>query len=236
MFTRKKLIGVCVAGLLGLGLSATVNATVVNTYFGVNYINSYAGVPYAELMNITYTNGSGTFTVDMPDFPGLSPYGAPYLGIPDRNTVIYGPGGPTYTTAVNGDGESTRTINATVPIDWNMTNPLQPTITIIGITANAPSVGGVWTASGSYTLGLILPGANTELSSALLAPQDDIYGNPIGSFTSTSAPAGFEPFVGTAFGDFRFAAASAVPVPAAVWLFGSGLFGLLGVARRRKVV
>jgi hypothetical protein len=26
---------------------------------------------------------------------------------------------------------------------------------------------------------------------------------------------------------------SAVPVPAAVWLFGSGLLGLIGVARRR---
>lgn len=28
---------------------------------------------------------------------------------------------------------------------------------------------------------------------------------------------------------------SAVPVPAAVWLFGSGLLGLIGVARRKKV-
>ena len=27
---------------------------------------------------------------------------------------------------------------------------------------------------------------------------------------------------------------SAVPVPAAVWLFGSGLTGLIGVARRKK--
>lgn len=30
-------------------------------------------------------------------------------------------------------------------------------------------------------------------------------------------------------------AVSAVPVPAAVWLFGSGLLGLVGVARRRQV-
>jgi hypothetical protein len=30
------------------------------------------------------------------------------------------------------------------------------------------------------------------------------------------------------------AAVSAVPVPAAVWLFGSGLLGLAGVARRKQ--
>lgn len=36
--------------------------------------------------------------------------------------------------------------------------------------------------------------------------------------------------------DLRYAsfAVSAVPVPAAVWLFGSGLLGLIGVARRKK--
>lgn len=28
--------------------------------------------------------------------------------------------------------------------------------------------------------------------------------------------------------------AAAVPVPAAVWLFGSGLLGLIGIARRKK--
>lgn len=34
--------------------------------------------------------------------------------------------------------------------------------------------------------------------------------------------------------DFTVAATSEVPVPAAVWLLGSGLLGLVGVARRRK--
>lgn len=31
-----------------------------------------------------------------------------------------------------------------------------------------------------------------------------------------------------------FTSASAVPIPAAVWLFGSGLLGLVGIARRKK--
>lgn len=39
----------------------------------------------------------------------------------------------------------------------------------------------------------------------------------------------------TLYVDFQIQAVSAVPVPAAFWLFGSGLLGLVGIARRKKV-
>jgi hypothetical protein len=39
---------------------------------------------------------------------------------------------------------------------------------------------------------------------------------------------------GIFYDNLVFAEVAPVPVPAAVWLFGSGLLGLVGVARRRK--
>jgi len=41
--------------------------------------------------------------------------------------------------------------------------------------------------------------------------------------------------VGFSYDDFHFTPVAAVPVPAAVWLFGSGLVGLMGVIRRKAV-
>jgi hypothetical protein len=55
----------------------------------------------------------------------------------------------------------------------------------------------------------------------------------VGGSMQTGPFAGATPaFNGT--GDLNPKSPAAVPVPAAVWLFGSGLVGLVGVARRRK--
>jgi hypothetical protein len=39
----------------------------------------------------------------------------------------------------------------------------------------------------------------------------------------------------TGFAEIAFNGTTTVPVPAAVWLFGSGLLGLIGIARRKKM-
>jgi hypothetical protein len=51
----------------------------------------------------------------------------------------------------------------------------------------------------------------------------DENGQAISGFTAISASSGY---------DYVNAFPSAVPIPAAAWLFGSGLLGLVGVARR----
>lgn len=61
--------------------------------------------------------------------------------------------------------------------------------------------------------------------------------NPDGSLTAVGVP-GMEngPFPGfnAAFNLTAAGLVTPIPVPAAVWLFGTGLLGLVGVARRRK--
>lgn len=42
--------------------------------------------------------------------------------------------------------------------------------------------------------------------------------------------------INTSTGEITLATAAPIPVPAAVWLLGSGLIGLMGVARRRRIV
>lgn len=62
----------------------------------------------------------------------------------------------------------------------------------------------------------------------------DVYECAAGVCTSMGAPHQNGPAVGTVLNFSGTGSAAVVPVPAAAWLFGSGLLGLAGMARRRR--
>ena len=86
-------------------------------------------------------------------------------------------------------------------------------------------------------------GASTTLGSGITSTSPDPFANVQSSFYWSNDPAAVFDFTGTSgssAGDNYYVWAihdgdiGAVPVPAAVWLFGSGLIGLIGMARRKK--
>lgn len=121
-------------------------------------------------------------------------------------------------------------------------------VEIGGLTAGTQydrlTVGGSASLDGTLDVSLI------DLGSGLFAPQAgdtfDILNAEIlsGSFSALSFAALLDPnlswqidYLTDAIGTtdvVRLSVVSAVPVPPAVWLFGSGLIGLIGLARRKK--
>ena len=116
----------------------------------------------------------------------------------------------TFTIAALGDG--------LVSFDWDYstTDSLGPTFDPFGYLLN-----------GAFTQLTNDGGANAQSGSTAFAVlAGDVFG-----FDQQATDSCCGPGVTTISG---FSAPSAIPVPAAVWLFGSGLLGLVGIARRKK--
>jgi hypothetical protein len=239
--------------LIILSLSTSAHSNVIDSYFSMNFVEgTFGGNPLApmevNLVNITYEGGGGAMhTTAMPVFPGNIGGDRPRVGLPDYSGLV---AAPTYTTLPilggqpTGDGETTRTLGETVPINWD-TDSGFPMIAISSVTIDSGPFPGLWELAfpvdAPYRVGLIPPGATNELDSLLFAPFGDIYddlagvaGNPARTAVVTAAPPGLEVAIGNATADFIFAAAAPVPMPGAIWLFGSGLLGMIGMARRKK--
>ena len=96
--------------------------------------------------------------------------------------------------------------------------------------------GGAWAVANCGAPGMGC-GAATFADSTADISWSGTYGDTYTLFYTATVPSGG--FAGTQYflkltGTVEAASAPAVPVPAAVWLFGSGLLGLVGVARRKK--
>ncbi|MHB8624346.1 MAG: VPLPA-CTERM sorting domain-containing protein [Sulfuricaulis sp.] len=110
------------------------------------------------------------------------------------------------------------------------------TVTWNGIAA-IPMGNGAWQPLNCSSLGC---SGHTFTNGNAMFVWDGIYGNSYTLNYTGTVPLG-DPsgFGGVKYflhltGNVMQASASPVPVPAAVWLFGSGLLGLVGVARRKK--
>ena len=104
------------------------------------------------------------------------------------------------------------------------------TVTVVGYDAGY----GIYGSSGECGVGESCV-ANTHMDYNALGTYVDVYQAAASGWSDTvTEPSILPNYVGgSAYGSL-LVRVSAVPIPAAAWLFGSGLIGLVGVARRKK--
>ena len=217
---------------------------------------SFTGtMTFINLLGVTEhvdTGVTGTFIIDFPTSVGSGSFasGIPFNGAPwtaDVDQVFTAPGPGTYnwTNRNFDDGDfvdiqSCRTGNqidgCTALIDDPLFNELG---------SGSPGPGYTFdNGAGSAGLGQFSVGMFFDWSTNNDIPvfaQFDILDDPNDgqfSVSSDGTPMATAPFLGqtAAFGGTMVCTDCApppIPVPAAVWLFGSGLLGLVGVARRK---
>lgn len=106
--------------------------------------------------------------------------------------------------------------------------------TLIPITPKTGLVDGVFYDGGP----ILVPGVTTSVTFTFdpAFPEVDGLTNFEGLIEIAAGGADFAA-AGIGAGDYSLIITpSAIPIPAAVWLFGSGLLGLIGVARRKRTV
>mgnify|MGYP003572583091 FL=1 len=212
-------------GLTGVAHSAPMSsATFIMLDSGNNLVSNTCGgsgnCPNGVDPTLTGTIGNGVWSVASNETffgsnwvaKGGSTFG---LGTYTFDTLNGGSPGPVYSGMVVGAGQ----VGGHILFDWGTPN----SSTACGVAECSIDVINVWNVSGGTYSSVdfaVNRGNAAQTKSTIIGP-DGINGAPI---QDSAAFLNFSP-------NFDF---TAVPVPAAVWLFGSGLLGLVGVARRRK--
>lgn len=210
-----------------------LTTNIANIIGGTNYLIIENGISvnaYDTSFQTVLTNGGKTLTVN-PASPFSSALLAQYDAIFLAGTVGSGAadasilddyvrnGGSVYISlATSNFGSAAAEANA-----WN------PFINLWGLTA-----GSVWfpnanvldipTVSSTHPLGNNISALTWGYGQAISEL------NPASPLTDIAVTGQF----GGTFGDVGMVGVSSVPLPATLWLFGSGLLGLIGIFRRRR--
>ncbi len=213
---------------LGLGLLSqqALAITVMGEDFAgyVDTVNSYsAGVwvdgPDSTISTPDYVNDAASISANMTDMDAgtwvIGGTAGAYLDLSFNVGVVNGAGDDLKIFLIGSDGQ---TVNLTIGTETR--------------TFNLPTGSGetgvndsLYDAFPIVGLGIDLDAFGSSLTGPVTEFRLTIGDRWCGDASTRGSCSGVPSFVG---------AYNVVPVPAAVWLFGSGLIGLVGVARRKK--
>ncbi len=230
MFSKKKIIGIAFAGVLGLGISAAADAALVDRG---------GGLIFDDDLNITWQANANLAATNTFGVSGISTSGV-NAGIVDWPTA------QSWIAAMN-------TANYLGYSDWRLPTTLQPDATCAaqvngnsyGKNCTGSEMGHLFYAELGGVAGQPIASTHNTNYNLFQNVQSDVYwsGTEYWALTSLAWSFYFDTGLqdatpkGTSFYAWavRPGDVAAVPVPAAAWLFGSGLVGLFGLARRRAL-
>lgn len=212
-----------------LANSSQVNFTITSTANtnGAGLLNPGYSLYSGSVPNVSHDGG---YYAGQSTFASWSPFAS-------NNANIIANGG----ALTEKWGEFRANGNVTMRADDSIGNPIVSTMTYTGFSGFTQTGNDI---SGSYTLGpglysLVVGGADSAAAAALKAAAIATGGVYCAAAGPTCTPNAEQ----TLYNNLRLARnfhidfnVSPVPLPAAVWLFGTGVVGLVGLARRRMSV
>jgi hypothetical protein len=243
---KPRIIGaIAFAAISTPAFAAPISVDVTATVSSGDVAGSYSGIFSAGDV-IT-----GTFVYDTDEANASSAQTTPSTVPGHEFSSFYDFAGAAYTVSINATGFS---FNSTAPVAVVVNDDLPLTagdtngiisdgtydwIEIVGGTTSPFCPLAVCTQQGEY-----IPVNGQEWTLAFIASDANWFSD--GSLIPDSLPATYTPIlvgldidasgneIGAVVVTLDSLNISAVPVPAAVWLFGSGLLGLVGIAKRKK--